>query len=55
LEVKCSICGKKQEITKIHKDYQKLARNPKENFICWECENRLKYQASKKHEPQRPI
>jgi uncharacterized protein YlaI len=55
LQAKCSICGKKYEITKIHKDYQKIAGNPDGSFICWNCEKKLKNQARKTQEPKKPI
>lgn len=53
MEVKCSICGKKEEITKIHKDYQKLAANPELHYVCWNCENRMRFQAQKMQKPRK--
>lgn len=45
--VLCSLCGKKQEIGKIHKDYQRLAKNPKATFICTYCNNLSQIEANK--------
>jgi uncharacterized protein YlaI len=45
LEVKCIICGRGEEITKLHKDYRKLARN-KAVFTCELCQRKLKFEAN---------
>ncbi|MEW6623308.1 MAG: DUF2197 domain-containing protein [Bacillota bacterium] len=45
MEVKCSFCGKIQELPKTHKDYQRLANNPQGTFVCFICNNKLKLQA----------
>lgn len=37
MEVSCTLCGQREEIGKIHKDYQKLASNPQGVFICSRC------------------
>lgn len=55
MEVKCTLCGKKIEISKIHKDYQRLARDPNSKYICWNCENRVKVHASEKYKPRKPM
>ncbi|WP_169734743.1 DUF2197 domain-containing protein [Desulfitibacter alkalitolerans] len=44
--VKCSLCGIKEEISKIHKDYQRLASNPQGIYICFKCNNHVKISAS---------
>lgn len=54
MEVKCSMCGKIDSITKIHKDYQKLAKESDALYICALCKFRLKNQATniqKEHKP----
>ncbi len=45
--VKCTLCGEKQEITKIHKDYQRLAKNPDGPFVCFKCNNLTRANANK--------
>ncbi|MHB1126000.1 MAG: DUF2197 domain-containing protein [Bacillota bacterium] len=45
MQVKCAICGEQSELTKIHKDYQKLAKNPQSIYICFNCNKRLQFQA----------
>jgi len=55
MEVKCSLCGKHEEINKIHKDYQRLAKNPKDSYICWNCQNRVKINSFEKNRPKKPI
>ncbi|WP_227766777.1 DUF2197 domain-containing protein [Zhaonella formicivorans] len=55
MEIYCAICGRKYEITKIHKDYLRLARDPKSPFICKNCENRVRYQTLEGSKPKKPI
>lgn len=55
MKVSCSICGKEQEISKIHKDYQRLARDPEAVFICNYCTNRVRYQAKESQKPLKPV
>ncbi len=43
--VKCSICGETQELTKIHKDYQRIASNPNGIVVCFQCNCILQFQA----------
>ncbi len=55
MEVRCSICGKKEELTKIHKDFQKLRKNPHAPYICNYCSNKVQYQAKEEQKPKRPL
>ncbi|MDS1029892.1 DUF2197 domain-containing protein [Bacillota bacterium LX-D] len=55
MEIHCSICGKKYEITKIHKDYLRLASDPKGIYICNNCKNRIRYQNQEGNKPKKPI
>lgn len=55
MKVRCSLCGAKQEISKIHKDYQRLAREPEAVFICNQCSHRVHFQAKEYQKPQKPI
>lgn len=45
--VKCSLCGREEEITKIHKDYQRLASKPESPYICFKCNNYVKISTNK--------
>lgn len=49
MDVKCTICGRIESISKLHKDYRKLVANPKAIFICEMCNYKLSDQASKKN------
>ena len=52
MQVKCSLCGKVEEITKIHKDYAKLAKNQSAPYFCEYCSFRVKTQAKEASFPQ---
>lgn len=47
MKVKCIMCGKETEITKLHKDYKKLAANPNAAFVCESCALIVSRQASR--------
>jgi len=47
MKATCIMCGKEEEITKLHKDYKKLAANPKAAFICESCSLIVSKQASR--------
>ena len=49
MKAKCIMCGKEEEITKLHKDYKKLAENPKAAFVCESCSLIISKQASRGH------
>lgn len=50
MEVRCKICGKKEEISKIHKDYAKIASKSSEVYICEACSRRLSLEAARNNE-----
>ncbi|MHB1421161.1 MAG: DUF2197 domain-containing protein [Bacillota bacterium] len=50
MQVRCTICGQQSELNKIHKDYQKLAKDPQAVYICFNCNNRLQIQAREKQQ-----
>ncbi|NLK01246.1 MAG: DUF2197 domain-containing protein [Clostridia bacterium] len=54
MEVQCSICGKKETITKIHGDYFKIAREGAV-YICENCSNRLRSHAMGSSKPKKPM
>ncbi len=47
MRVKCMMCGKEEELSKLHKDYKKLAANPAAAFICKTCSLKVTNQAQK--------
>lgn len=47
MRVKCVLCGKEEDISKLHKDYKKLAANPNATYFCEVCSMKLSNQASK--------
>ena len=55
MDVKCSMCGKIDGITKIHKDYQKLAKQPESVYVCELCKAKLKFQAVQSQKNPKPI
>lgn len=55
MEIKCSLCGRKEEISKVHKDYRKLARDKNAVYACEICRTRLHLQAIRSQKPERPI
>jgi len=55
MQVKCSLCGKVDEINKIHKDYAKLAKNKDAAYFCEQCTLRVKIQAKEIQTPPKPI
>lgn len=50
MKARCSICGKEDTITKLHKDFKKIEANPSTVFICESCSFKLNRQAAKKNE-----
>ncbi|NLC77430.1 MAG: DUF2197 domain-containing protein [Clostridia bacterium] len=55
MKIRCSLCGTEQEISKIHKDYQRLARDPEAVYICRNCSHRVQFQAKEAQKPQKPM
>ena len=48
MKVKCMSCGQEVEISKLHKDYMKLAADPKAAFVCESCSGRIRHDARQK-------
>lgn len=55
MQVKCSLCGKVDEICKIHKDYAKLAKQKDAPYFCEHCLTRVKFQAKEAQSPPKPM
>lgn len=55
MEVRCTLCGRREELTKIHKDYQRLAANPKGLYICARCSQRVQFEATEEQKTPKPI
>lgn len=55
MKVRCDFCGSEQEINKIHKDYQRLAKEPEGVFVCNNCSNKVRCQALKTQKTVKPI
>jgi len=55
ITVRCSFCGRKEELAEDHKDYPKLQVNPKTIYICNICSNRARYDASETQKPKKPM
>lgn len=54
MDVKCSLCGKIDVITKMHKDYDKIAKM-KTTYICDMCKNKIRYNATQMNKPRKPM
>lgn len=52
MKVTCTLCGQSEDISKLHKDYRRIAENKDAVYICSACDIKTKKQAlkSKKHE-----
>jgi len=55
LEVRCSLCGKKESITEVHKDFERITKNPKSVYFCQMCLSKLQYDALEYNKPKKPI
>jgi uncharacterized protein YlaI len=55
VEVRCSVCGRREELTRIHKDYQRLMANPKSVYICARCSQRIQFEATEEQKTPKPI
>lgn len=55
MQIKCSLCGRVEEITKIHKDYDKLAKKVTSTYFCELCNNKLKFAAKETQKPAKPV
>lgn len=55
MEVRCFICGKKEEIGEDHSDYERFELNPKATYFCDRCQQKLKNEAQEFTKPKQPI
>jgi len=55
MQVKCALCGKTDEINKMHKDYAKLAKNKSAPYFCERCQFRVSSEAKESQAPTKPI
>lgn len=55
MEVRCALCGKKEIITEVHKDFERLTKKPKTIYICEQCNAKLQYEAVEYNKPRKPI
>ncbi|MGE5415593.1 MAG: DUF2197 domain-containing protein [Acidobacteriota bacterium] len=56
IETRCMLCGLKQGVTEEHKDYKKLAEDPKKvTFICDKCNHKVRFETEEEHKPKKPI
>lgn len=54
MDVRCSLCGKTDKITKMHKDYIIIARK-QTTYVCEMCQNKVRFGAMDRHKPKKPI
>lgn len=55
MQIKCCLCGRMIEISKVHKDYQRLANDPGEKYICDQCLNKVQLEARETQKPSKSI
>jgi uncharacterized protein YlaI len=55
LEVRCSLCGRRETISDVHKDYEKITKNPKSIYICDVCLSKVQHEAGDSSKPKKPI
>lgn len=55
MEVRCSLCGRREAISDVHKDYEKITKNPKSIYICDLCLSKVQHEASDYSKPKKPI
>mgnify|MGYP005847197311 CR=1 FL=1 len=55
VSVRCTLCGKKEDIDPVHKDYNKIRHNPKTVYICNHCNNKLRFDADESQKPKKPM
>ncbi len=55
MDVRCSLCGRKEAISDVHKDYAKITKNPKAIYICDFCLYRVQNEANEYNKPKKPI
>ena len=46
MKVKCIMCSKETELTKLHKDYRKVAADPEFVYVCEFCAMLISSQAA---------
>lgn len=54
MDVKCSLCGKTDKITKMHKDYIAIARK-KTTYVCEMCQSKVRFHAMEQNKPKKPM
>ncbi len=47
---KCILCGKEETVTKLHKDYKRLRKDPDAVFYCQMCQLKLNNDAQQQNE-----
>ncbi len=47
MKVTCILCGKEEEINKLHKDFRKLKENPRAVYYCETCALKLSSHANR--------
>jgi uncharacterized protein YlaI len=55
LEVRCSLCGRKEIISEVHKDFEKIVKNSRTIYFCDLCLSKVQYEANEYNKPKKPI
>lgn len=55
MEVRCALCGKKEVLTDVHKDFERIEKNPQLTYFCDLCLSKLQYEAVEYNKPKKPI
>lgn len=55
MQVRCMLCGKKEDITPENVDFKKFEENPKAVYICTLCSAKTLHEAKEGHKPIKPM
>lgn len=55
VQIRCSFCGRKEDVPAGHKDYEKIRLNQKIVYICHHCNNKARFDADESLKPKKPV
>jgi DNA-directed RNA polymerase subunit RPC12/RpoP len=55
MDIKCSVCGKKYELTNEDVDYNKAKDDKKYVYVCTLCQAKIFHDATEAHKYQKPL
>lgn len=55
MQVRCMMCGRKEDVAQDNVDYKKYEKNPKAVYICTLCSARTFHEAKEGQKPHKPM